>query len=186
MLCGGNFGMQLQPHVIELQRIFTLWIQYKFQAGANRMFGGGGGNCPPCPDLEPPLLLHCLTTSQSTTLTKLEENSHNNTLIEWSSDEDSDWPNLTFECFRRFTNLIISWTFLNFLVFYNKNQFKLHSRAFVCWKPEKPASFTLASMTASEHIKSDRLFHTNKTRLTCVRLSISGIDSSFSDSCGNS
>jgi len=61
MLCGGNFGMQLQPHVIELQRIFYTVNPVQVSGGANRMFGGGqaaslgGGNCPPCPDLEPPL-----------------------------------------------------------------------------------------------------------------------------------
>ena len=55
MLCGDNFGMQLQPHVIELQRIFYTVNPVQVSGGANRMFGGGGkrqvwgGQLPPLP-----------------------------------------------------------------------------------------------------------------------------------------
>ena len=62
MLCGGNFGMQLQPHVIELQRIFYTVNPVQVSGGGEQNVWGrkrqvwGGGNCPPCPDLEPPLV----------------------------------------------------------------------------------------------------------------------------------
>ena len=47
--------MQLQPHVIELQRIFYTVNPVQVSGGANRMFGGGGasgkfgGKLPPLP-----------------------------------------------------------------------------------------------------------------------------------------
>ena len=56
MLCGGNFGMQLQPHVIELQRIFYTVNPVQVSGGGEQnVCGKFGGNCPTCPDLEPPL-----------------------------------------------------------------------------------------------------------------------------------
>jgi len=62
MLCGGNFGMQLQPHVIELQRILYTVNPVQVSGGSEqnvwggkRQVWGGGGQLPPCPDLEPPL-----------------------------------------------------------------------------------------------------------------------------------
>ena len=56
--------MQLQPHVIELQRIFYTVNPVQVSGGGEQnVWGasgkfGGGSNCPPCPDLEPPLRLH--------------------------------------------------------------------------------------------------------------------------------
>ena len=46
MLCGGNFGMQLQPHVIELQRIFYTVnpVQVSGEGEQSVFFFGGGGN----------------------------------------------------------------------------------------------------------------------------------------------
>ena len=66
MLSGGNFGMQLQPHVTELQRIFYTVNPVQVSGGGEQnVWGasgkfGGGGNCPPCPDLEPPLTVFLL------------------------------------------------------------------------------------------------------------------------------
>jgi len=60
MLCGGNFGMQLQPHVIELQRIFYTVNPIQVSGGGEQNVWEasgkfGGGQLPPCPDLEPQL-----------------------------------------------------------------------------------------------------------------------------------
>ena len=56
MLCGGNFGMQLQPHVIELQRIFYTVNPVQVSGGGEQnVWGGvqaarlGGGQLPPLP-----------------------------------------------------------------------------------------------------------------------------------------
>ena len=55
MLCGGNFGMQLQPHVIELQRIFYTVNPVQVSGGGEQNVWGaqaaslGGGQLPPLP-----------------------------------------------------------------------------------------------------------------------------------------
>ena len=41
MLCGGNFGMQLQPHVIELQRIFYTVNPVQVSGGGEQNVWGG-------------------------------------------------------------------------------------------------------------------------------------------------
>ena len=52
MLCGGNFGMQLQPHVIGLQRIFYTVNPVQVSGGGEQNVWGGeaasfGGQLPP-------------------------------------------------------------------------------------------------------------------------------------------
>ena len=43
MLCGGNFGMQLQPHVIGLQRIFYTVNPVQVSGGGEQNVWGEGG-----------------------------------------------------------------------------------------------------------------------------------------------
>jgi len=43
MLCGDNFGMQLQPHVIELQRIFYTVNPVQVSGGGEQNVWGASG-----------------------------------------------------------------------------------------------------------------------------------------------